>query len=106
MFLLLLFSWGAGAFGQSYKDRFVKRYEAGIVGRGRMASIWPSDDGYFATMYKNDTTPSGTMYWAIEAIRLDSNFDIVSRKTYGDTTKWYIDWTYVNNITPDGEGKF
>ncbi len=109
LLLLLLITLGGGAtatFGQVIPPRFVRSYTAGVTESSRIASIWPTDSGYFASIFKTDSTPSGTYYSAIEVWEIDSTFDVRTRRSHGDTLKEYPDWLFVNNAIPDGLGSY
>ena len=72
-----------------------------------MNSIWPQNGGYWALMTKLDSLGGGKYYYGAEVLLLDSTFEIVSKKSYGDTSKYYFEYPIDHPKTvPDGNGNY
>ncbi len=93
--------------GQVGHRPFVKKYEAGIPNTSDLTSIWPNGNGWWGLFSKIDTMGPDGYYYGAEVALMDSLFEIQTRVSHGDTSKYYLNIPALfTKSIPDGNGNF
>ncbi len=109
LLLLLLYQVQVGAvlLGQAANQPFVRKFEAGYPNYSYFTSIWPSQDGWWGLFTKFDSLGPGEYYYGAEVAVIDSQFNVSTRVSHGDTNRYYFEYPAFNRKTiPDGKGNF